>query len=166
MMLGYAFTVLNYIFYCSSRFCRNKLQMLAWDLMSKVSFVIGLLFLGSLSGAYSMLVTFSYLICANIKERRKQNWPVLYIVFQALLVYVMLSSFAGASSVFIFLSTSIALFSVWWLSPQNMRAAGLIANAMTLCYNISLRNWAGMFELAVMASNIASYRKYRKTLHP
>lgn len=161
--LGYAFTIINYVFYCSSRFCRHKRQMLLWDLMSKIAFVIGLLCLGSLSGAYSMIVTFCYLIFANIKERKNQKWPLLYVIFQALLILVMVRHYAGISSVFIFLSTSIALLSVWWLPPQKMRVAGLTANIMTLCYHISLQNWAGMCELAVMVSNLASYIKYRRT---
>ena len=53
----------------------------------------------------------------------------------------MVWNFEGISSVFVFLSTSIALLSVWWLPPQKMRIAGITANVMTLCYNISLKNW-------------------------
>lgn len=66
MLLGYAFTALNYLLYCVSRFCKKKYQMLTLDLLAKVAFVIGLFFMGSLSGVFSMLVTFFYLIAANI----------------------------------------------------------------------------------------------------
>ena len=162
VLLGYFFTVLNYAFYCSSRFCRKKYQMLFWDLLSKISFVTALLCLGAFSGAYSMIITFCYLVCANIKERKNCRWPLLYVFFQALLIFVMVWNFEGISSVFVVLSTSIALLSVWWLRPQKMRIAGITANVMTLCYNISLKNWAGLCELAVIASNLTSFLKYRR----
>ena len=161
--LGYFFTILNYIFYCISRFCRKKYQMLTLDMLAKIAFILGLYFLGSMSGVYSMSVTFFYLICANIKERLKCRWMGLYIFNEALLVYVMIHSFAGLSSVLIFVSTSIALLAVWWLPPQQMRIAGLLGNIMTLFYNLSIRNWAGLFELAVIISNFASFLKYRRT---
>ena len=160
---GYLFTILNYIFYCTSRFCRRKYQMLTMDLLAKIAFILGLYFLGSMSGVYSMAVTFFYLICANIKERLNRRWMGLYIFNEALLVYVMIHSFAGLSSVFIFASTSIALLAVWWLPPQQMRIAGLVGNIMTLLYNLSIRNWAGLFELAVIFSNFTSFLKYRHT---
>ena len=160
--LGYFFTILNYIFYCISRFCRKKYQMLTLDLLAKIAFILGLYFLGSMSGVYSMTVTFFYLICANIKERLKRRWMWLYVFNEVLLVYVMIHSFAGLSSVFIFASTSIALLAVWWLPPQQMRIAGLVGNIMTLLYNLSIRNWAGLFELAVIFSNFTSFLKYRR----
>ena len=164
--LGYFFTILNYIFYCISRFCRKKCQMLTLDLLSKIAFILGLYFLGSMSGVYSMAVTFFYLICANIKERLNRRWMGLYIFSEVLLIYVMIHSFAGLSSVFIFASTSIALLAVWWLPPQRMRIAGLVGNIMTLLYNLSIRNWAGLFELAVIFSNFSSFLKYMRTNMP
>lgn len=163
LFLGYLFTVLNYAFYCISRFCRKKNQMLLLDLLSKISFVIGMVFMGSLSGAYSMLVNFTYLIFANIKERKQYKWPALYIIFQLLLICTMINSFAGISSILICISTSISLLSVWWLSPQKMRLAGLAANVSTLLYHFSLRNWAGLCEILVIGSNIVSYVKYKKS---
>ena len=163
---GYFFTILNYIFYCISRFCRKKYQMLTLDLLAKIAFILGLYFLGSMSGVYSMAVTFFYLICANIKERLNRRWMGLYIFNEVLLVYVMIHSFAGLSSVFIFVSTSIALLAVWWLPPQQMRIAGLVGNIMTLLYNLSIRNWAGLFELAVIFSNFSSFLKYMRTNMP
>lgn len=79
MIMGYIFTVLNYLLYCISRFCKKKYQMLALDLLAKIAFIIGLFFMGSFSGVFSMLVNFCYLIAANIKERKKRRWPALYV---------------------------------------------------------------------------------------
>lgn len=166
MLLGYAFTALNYLLYCISRFCKKKYQMLTFDLLAKIAFIIGLFFMGSLSGVFSMLVTFFYLIAANIKERRNCRWTLAYVFFQLLLIYIMLMSFAGISSILIFISTSIALLSVWWLPPQKMRIAGSIGNIITLMYQLSIQNWAGLCELAVIASNFTSYLKYRRQKAP
>lgn len=162
IILGYIFTALNYAFYCTSRFLRKKQSMLLLDLGAKISFVLGLTFLGSLSGAYSMAVSFATVICANIKEAKQVKWPGFYVLFQTLLVLVMISQYAGISSILVFLSISIALYATWWLPPQKMRVTGLVSNLFTLLYNISLKNWAGLLELAVIASNLGSYLKYRK----
>lgn len=75
LLIGYIFTIFNYIFYCMSRFCNKKYQMLTLDLLAKLSTFIALLFLNALSGAYSMLVSFVILIAANIKIRRKCVLP-------------------------------------------------------------------------------------------
>lgn len=161
LLLGYFFTILNYMFYCISRFGRRKQQMLL-DLLSKISFVIGMVFMGSLSGAYSMVVNFIYLILATIKERKHYKWPGLYVILELLLVCAMVNSFAGISSILIFISTSISLLAVWWLPPQKMRLTGLVANIFTLFYHFSLRNWAGLCEIAVITSNITSYVRYQQ----
>ena len=57
IVLGYHFTVLNYFLYSVSRFFKEKYQMRACDLLAKIAFVFGLLFMGSLSGAFSMMIT-------------------------------------------------------------------------------------------------------------
>lgn len=162
ILLGYLFTVLNYGFYCASRFLGKKQKMLTLDLLAKISSVIGLAFLGSLSGAYSMVVNVGYLISANIKERKHYRRPGLYVLFQLALLWVMIRSYSGLPSILVFCSTSIALFAVWWLPPQKMRLAGLTANCFTLAYHLSLQNWAGLCEFAVIASNLTSYLKYRR----
>ena len=162
LILGYLFTVLNYGFYCASRFCKKKEQMLLLDLMSKLAFVVGLVFMGSLSGAYSMIVNFVYIIFANIKERKQYKWPVLFWLFQLLLVAVLLISFDGISSILVFATVSVNLVAVWWLPPQKMRAVGLVCNVFTLLYHVSLQNWAGACELIVAASNLVSLLKYRR----
>lgn len=162
MLLGYGFTALNYLLYCISRFCKKKYQMLTLDLLAKVAFVTGLVFMGSLSGAYSMLANFFWLIFANIKERKEAAWPAVYVFFQVVLVGILILQFEGISSILVFASSTITLFSVWWLPPQKMRISGVVVNVITLMYQLSIRNWAGLCELAVIASTLVSYIKYRE----
>ena len=162
MLLGYLFTFINYALYCASRFCKKKTSMLILDLIAKIAFMTALYFLGSLSGAYSMFVNFIYLIFATIKEKKGYRWPVPFAIFQSLLIWIVFSNFEGFSTILIFASISLNLIAVWWFKPQMMRASGLIVNALTLFYQLSIRNWAGLCELFVIASNAISYTKYRK----
>lgn len=162
MILGYTFTALNYLLYCVSRFCKKKYQMLTLDLLAKIAFVLGLMFMGSLSGAYSMLANFFWLIFANIKERKGKRWPVIYAIFEILLVCILIFQFEGISSILVFTSSTLTLFSVWWLPPQKMRLTGIIVNVITLMYQLSIRNWAGLCELAVITSTLLSYFKYKE----
>lgn len=162
LIAGYVFTVFNYIFYCISRFCRKKHQMLTLDLLAKLSTFVALFFLNAISGAYSMLVSFAILIAANIKERRNGKWSLLYAIFQLLLILIMIWKFAGISSILVFATSSISLLSIWWLSPQKMRIAGMTTSISSLLYQISIKNWAGLLEIIVICSNVASFAKYQK----
>lgn len=162
MVLGYGFTILNYLLYCVSRFCKKKYQMLTCDLLAKIAFVLGLYFMGSLSGAYSIFANFFWLIFANVKERKEKSWPIVYAFFQVVLIYIMISNFEGISSVLIFVSSTITLLSTWWLEPQQMRITGIAVNIITLMYQLSIKNYAGLCELVVIASTLVSYVKYRE----
>lgn len=162
VLAGYLFTILNYVFYCTSRFCGRKQRMLSLDLLAKLSTFAGLFFLNALSGAYSMLVSFAVLIAANIKIRKNARWLPGYILFQSVLIGIMLWKFAGISSVLVCITSTVSLISIWWLSPQKMRIAGLVTSVSSLMYQLSIQNWAGMLEIIVICSNIASFIAYKR----
>lgn len=162
LLIGYIFTIFNYIFHCMSRFCGKKHQMLTLDLLAKLSTFVALFFLRSLSGAYSMLVSFTILIVANIKIRKHSRWLPIYLIFQLILFAIMIWKFAGISSILICITSTISLISIWWLSPQKMRIAGMATSISSLLYQLSIRNWAGLLEIIVIYSNILSFIKYKK----
>ncbi len=162
ILLGYLFTVLNYVCYCLSRFMRLKKAMLLWDLMAKVFISMGLYCFGSLSGAYISMAVFFMLIVANIRERLNKKWLGSYLFFQALYLVILYYTYIGISSILVVLTVSITLFSVWWLPPQKMRLVGGLNGFTYLAYQISIRNWAGLLEIFVILSNFISFWKYRK----
>lgn len=164
ILLGYFFTVINYICYCISRFVKTKQMMLFLDLVAKIFTILGLYCLGSLSGAYSFIITFFLLIVANIKEKYNQRWMPVYLLFQVLyIVVVLFMAFEGVSSILVFINASLNLLCVWWLSPQKMRFLGGINSIFYLAYQICIKNWAGLIEIAVIYCNFAAYVKYKKT---
>ena len=164
ILFGYFFTVINYICYCISRFVKTKQMMLFLDLVAKIFTILGLYCLGSLSGAYSFIITFFLLIVANIKEKYNQRWMPVYLLFQALyIVVVLFMAFEGVSSILVFINASLNLLCVWWLSPQKMRFLGGINSIFYLAYQICIKNWAGLIEIAVIYCNFAAYVKYKKT---
>lgn len=166
LLMGYLFTVFNYVFYCTSRFCSKKHRMLTLDLLAKLSTFLALFFLNALSGAYSMLVSFLVLIVANVKIRRNARWLPGYILFQVVLIAIMIWKFAGISSVLVCFTSTVSLISIWWLSPQKMRIAGITTSISSLMYQLSIQNWAGMLEIIVICSNIVSFITYkRKNIH-
>lgn len=162
-ILGYIFTVFNYIFYCSSRFRKKKQKILGLDLLAKLSMILATYFLGSLSGSYSMMVSFTILVTANIKEKNGKRWPLGYLLFQTVLIAILVLRFEGISSVLAFLTSSVSLLSIWWLVPQQMRIASMVTSITSLLYQLSIRNFAGLLELIVISSNVLSFLKYRKT---
>ena len=159
--LGYFFTVINYICYCGSRFSRSKQMMLFLDLVAKIFTILGLYCLGSLSGAYIFVVTFFLLIVANIKEKTNKRWLPAYLFFQGLYFLILIFIFEGISSILVFTTSSVTLWCIWWLPPQKMRIVGGWNSILYLLYQISIKNWAGLIELAVIYSNFAAYIKYK-----
>ena len=136
--------------------------MLFLDLVAKIFTIAGLYCLGSLSGAYSFVITFFLLIVANIKEKYHKKWLTGFLLFQGLYVGVVLfMAFEGLSSILVFINASLNLICVWWLPPQKMRIVGGINSFFYLAYQICIKNWAGLIELAVIYSNFAAYLKYR-----
>ena len=162
ILLGYLFTVLNYIIYCVSRFTQSKKAMLLGDLLSKIFMALGLYFLNSLSGAYMTVVIFFMLIIVNIKEQLNKKWEYWYVFFQGLYFIILFFTYDGFPSILITTTVSTALFSVWWLQPQQMRLVSFFNGFTYLAYQISIKNWAGLLEILLILSNFLSFLKYRK----
>ena len=159
VILGYLFTVLNYACYCLSCFMKKKATMLAWNLLSKVFITLALYCLDSLSGAYVSMAVFFLLIVANIKERLHKEWLWGYIFFQSLYLIILYTTYAGLSSILVVLTVSINLFGIWFLPPQQMRLLGSIGCFTYLGYQMSIKNWAGVLEIAALLSNVFSFIK-------
>ncbi len=166
LFLGYFFTILNYACFCISRFMKRKKTMLLLDLLAKIFTSIGLYFLDSLSGSYIFIAVFFMLIVANIKERLDKRWLAGYIFFQSIYLIILWQTYVGISSLLVFTTVSVTLFCIWWLPPQKMRVIGGLNCFTYLAYQISIRNWAGLLELFVIASNFFAYLKYRKKQSP
>lgn len=162
IILGYIFTIINYIFYCFSRFMVKKEHILLMDLIAKIFTILGLYCLNSLSGATSFCITFFLLIVANIKERKNKRWLFYFIIFQLLYLLTVIFRYDGLLSLLVFTTSSVNLFCIWWLSPQNMRFVGGINSVFYLLYQISIKNWAGLTKIFVILSNLISYLKYMK----
>ena len=162
MILGYIFTLLNYVCFCLSRFARQKVTILTLDLVSKIFTILGLYCLNSLSGAYLFFAVFCVLIVVNIKERIHKNWLWGYLFFQSLYIVILYATYIGISSILVGLSVSVSLFCNWWLPPQKIRLIGGINGLVFLTYQISIKNWAGLLEIFALLSNFCSFIKYRK----
>lgn len=161
IFLGYLFTVINYVCYCLSRFVKTKQMMLLLDLVAKIFTIAGLYCLGSLSGAYLFVITFFLLIVANIKEKAGARWTLGFVLFFGLYCLALHTTFDGLPSLLVFTSSVVNLWCIWWLPPQKMRFIGGLNCIVYLSYQISIKNWAGLIELAVIYSNFAAYLKYR-----
>lgn len=167
IILGYFFTVLNYIFYCSSRFQKEKKNILLLDVFAKIATIISFYLLGSLTGALNMGISLVLLFVASYKERAKNRFnPIIsFMIFSAFFISYIgmcIYSFVGISSILITITSLMTLIAIWWLPPQKMRVTGAIVSVLYLAYQISIKNWAGLLEIFVIISNIVSYKKYKK----
>lgn len=166
VILGYVFTVINYVCYCISRFAKEKKTILLLDVVAKIFTIMGLYCLGSLTGSYNMILMLILLLVANYKERNTEKFGIIatvtgYIVFQVIYLVICYYTFCGLSSLLVTISSSVTLLCIWWLSPQKMRVVGGFNSFVYLSYQISIRNWAGLIEIFVIISNFVAFWKYK-----
>lgn len=165
LYLAYGLTVVNYIFYCLSRYMKQKKYMLLLDIGAKVTTTISLLLLGSKTGMFNMLFAMALLIfnyCYETKECITKKYNI--IVFGiAILVYCSILTFTyeGITSILVFTTSIISLTSNQFFTPQKMRVTGVFNSIIYLMYQISLKNWVGLLEVLVIISNATSWFKYR-----
>lgn len=164
---GYIMTFFNYICYCSSRFMKEKTYMLLLDILAKISTIIALICLGSLTGSYNMIISLILLIIARKKEKgkiltTKISSNVVFILFVCSYLFSMTLTFKGISSILVTITSVITLISIWYLPPQKMRIVGACNSVIFLCYQMSIRNYVGILEILVILSNIVAFVKYKK----
>ena len=163
LLLGYVLFILNYICYCSSRYCKEKKYMLTLELVAKILTIISMYCFGSLSGAYIFIVGFVNIIVRTILEYKELDLKFLFFVFEFLYIVITVITLAGVSSILVFTSSSISLFSLWFLPPQKMRVVGIYNSFIHLFYQLSIKNYAGFLECFVILSNLTSYLKYKRS---
>lgn len=163
-ILGYVFTTLNYICFIISRFLEKKKWIVTLDVFAKIFTIAGLYCLNSLAGSYSMVVALVFLIVLNVKERKypDRKWILVWAIFELALIAILILNFDGLASVLVFITSSITFFHTWFLPPQWMRLIGGYNCILFLCYQLIIKNWAGLLEILVMVSNFIAYYKYKK----
>ncbi len=164
-VIGYIFTVLSYLVFFISRFCKEKKNLLFLDILSKVLIMISLFFLNSITGMFIMGFLIIILILAKIKETHQFNKYLtisLFIFFCIVYLINMILTFEGILSILVTIVAYIVLISIWWCNPQQIRLLGLVDCIFYLFYQLSIRNYAGLLEIFSIISNILSYVKYRK----
>lgn len=165
MILGYVFSIINYTFYGLGRFMKKKSAILVFCLLSLLAAAISCYFFNSLSGYYLLLTQIAVTVVAYIKEKKyftKFLKYAIYILAQVFITAAIMYTFMGISSILCYISVSIAIFGVWWLDEQKMRISGIFVCLFSFLYNLTISNYLGVLELAIIATNIVSYLIYKK----
>ncbi len=165
MILGYTFSIINYLFYGLGRFMKKKSAILIFCLLSLLAAAISCYFFNSLSGYYLLLTQIIVTLLAYIKEKKAFNkfWQYgIYIIAQIFITAAIIYTFQGISSILCYISVSIGIFSIWWLNEQQIRGSGVAICFFAFLYNMSIKNYIGVLELVIIAMNIISYCLYRK----
>jgi len=164
IILGYILTVINYLSYCASRFCKEKKNILLLDIFAKVITVLSFICLKSMTGAVVMFISILLLIVAYFKENHKLIKVISisgFLFFNILYIINICLTYNGLSSILVTVTAFLTLISIWWFKPQNMRLMGIFVSIIYLFYQISIKNWAGLLEILVILANIISFMKYK-----
>ena len=167
MILGYTFSIINYAFYGIGRFMKKKSAILAFCLLSLLAAAISCYFFNSLSGYYLLLTQIVIVLLAYIKEKKPFPKVVQYAIYVAAQLFITLATiftFQGISSIFCYISVTIGILSNWWFNEQKIRNCGVAICFFSFLYNMSIKNYIGVLELAIMIMNIVSYCIYKNKL--
>ena len=153
IIAGYLLTIINYICYCVSRCVKEKRTMLLLDLCAKISTIIALYCLDSITGAISMGITALTLIVISILERKNNSIirNISFSIFTIIYLLIMVMTFKDISSILVTGTCVATLFANFYLSPQKMRFSGIFISIFYLIYQISIKNIAGCLEIIVFA---------------
>lgn len=165
VILGYSLTGLNYILYCTSRFCKEKKNMLLLDIFAKIVTIISFICLNSYTGVGVMIIQLILLFVAHCKETHTINKKLsisIFVGFMLMYLANAIFTYNGIASSLVTLTGILCMIGIWWLKPQNMRKLGLLISVIYLIFQISIKNWAGLLEICVLIANATSLIKYRK----
>lgn len=167
MVLGYTFSVFNYIFYCLSRFMKEKKSMLALDIISKICTITSLFFFGSIAGSLNMFIAIPLLVVGIFKEKYDYMKKFIinhgiFLIFLTSYIFSCVVFYDGLSSILITITSVLTLLAIWYFPPQLMRINGIIVCFIYLGYQLSIDNYVGLAEIFVIISNIVSYREYKE----
>ncbi len=166
MIIGaYILTTINYILYCSSRFCKKKSAMLLLDIIAKIITSLSFVLLSSYTGSGLMAFAIVTLLLIYLKEQRGfPKWLSDSLFGVCLIVYVLIfvKTYDGFTSILIFVSSALCLLSNWYLPPQKMRLMGFPISLMYLWYQLALKNYVALLEVFVIVSNLVAFIKYNR----
>ena len=150
-ILGYVLTVFNYLFYCISRFKKEKHQILYIDIISKLFVIASLWAFNSMSGVYMVAIQLLLLFVVYYKTKKNKKWNIGFVLSMIAFLTIALLQYEGISTILMLLS-----------SPQHMRLIGIAASCFYLAYCMTIKNYVGILEIFVIISNISAYRMYLK----
>lgn len=164
MIIGNIFTLLSYISYYISRFCKTKSNMCIWDAASKLLTIIAFIFLNALNGVYNNILALFRPIAVVLKEKTGKKLHWLFIIFLILHILIFIFTYAGISSILISIVSIASLYFLFYSTTQTIRLTGTIGNIVYMLYQLSINNYIGVIcEIIVLACNVISFVKYSHT---
>ena len=161
-ILLYVLKVFNYLFYCISRFKKEKHQILYIDIISKLFVIASLWVFNSMSGVYMVSIQLLLLFVVYYKTKKNKKWNIGFILSMIALLTIALLQYEGISTILMLLSSICIIIGNWYLKPQHMRLIGIVASCFYLAYCITIKNYVGVLEIFVIISNISAYKMYLK----
>ena len=161
--LGYIFTTLGYISYWIGRFFKKKSVMMATNSLSSLFLAISFIFFNSYHGIANQVLVVARGIFINYKDKRQKPMHWLFVLFVMLFLIVTVIFWSGWASVFALITMLINIYANWYLPPQKLRIATVLASCFYEGFLICIGNWSGVaLELTIIISNFVSWYRYRR----
>lgn len=163
-ILGMNLTVISYVIFWISRFCKNKKNMLLFDNISRILAILSFLILHTLDGVKNTIFVIIRNFFGQYLENKKFIYKFIVFCFLLITMFVMfLFDFSGISTIFIIICAFFNLFGVIFLDAQGVRLFGIIGSVFYNAFLFCTKNYAGsLCETICMFVMLISLLKYRK----
>ena len=158
IILGYASTLFTYLFFCISRFKKEKHQILFLDFISKLFVIVSLWAFDSMSGVYMVALQLLLLFVVYYKTKKNKKWHIGFVLSMIALITISFLQYEGITTILMLLSASCNIIGNWYLKPQHMRLIGIASSCFYISYCMILKNYVVILEIFVIISNISSYK--------
>lgn len=161
-VIGNGVIGINYIVFWTSRFAKEKKNILILDSISKILTIIGFILLGKYNGIENAVFSgirnagAGAVIKKDIKVR-----AIVFILFFALMATVFLLDFQGIATLCVLITATLNALGAILLKPQGIRLMSVIGSAFYAGFQLFSHVYFGVVcELITFVVSLASYIKY------
>ena len=167
IILGQVLTLISYLIFWISRFCKNKHKLLLWDNISRIAAIAAFFFLGTYDGIKNTLFVIVRNIMGQVTNKKSITTKLLtFIIMSLILIGMYYIGFNGITTILVGICGIFNLFGVIMCKEQGIRLFGLLGSSFYAAFLLLTNNITGFIcEIICFFVILTSYLKYRDKSH-
>lgn len=164
---GQILTLISYIIFWISRFCKNKKDILFYDNISRVFAIIAFLFLRTYDGIKNTIYVIIRNVLGDYTNKKTKRTKVIILILMIIILFIIYAfDFNGYSTICILICGLFNLYGVIMCNEQGIRLFGLFGSVFYSMFMLLTNNYMGLIcEIICFIVMLISYNKYHKKIN-